>query len=135
MNVTPRPAATCHPERPHKARGRCARCYAADRYRANPEKGRAQANRWYRANPAKAQAGSRRRNLRQYGLTEEAFRGLAQHGCAICLRTSNLCVDHCHRTGRVRGVLCRVCNTLLGFVDDDITRLARAISYLVKGAT
>ena len=56
--------------------------------------------------------------------------------CAICDKRcktgKRLAVDHCHSTGKVRGLLCARCNTALGSFGDDIGRLARAIYYLSK---
>ena len=39
--------------------------------------------------------------------------------------------DHCHITGKVRGVLCSRCNLGLGYFDDDINKLKKAINYLI----
>lgn len=54
--------------------------------------------------------------------------------CEICLREfgPNLrrCVDHCHTTGKVRGILCDDCNISLGKMADDPERLKRAAVYL-----
>jgi hypothetical protein len=53
--------------------------------------------------------------------------------CAICQRTPryNLDVDHDHRTGAIRGLLCKLCNRrLLPAARDDAQTLARAILYL-----
>jgi hypothetical protein len=55
--------------------------------------------------------------------------------CAICGRHSSelnkkLCVDHCHKTGKVRGLLCINCNLGLGSFKDDIKFLNKAIEYL-----
>lgn len=56
--------------------------------------------------------------------------------CAICLtpfeqsKRGVACVDHCHTTGEVRGMLCDACNKLLGHARDNITILRNAIRYL-----
>ena len=67
--------------------------------------------------------------------TVEEYRDLfeKQSGlCAICKKSSkiNLAVDHCHETGRVRGLLCTRCNLGLGCFSDDPEQLKIAISYL-----
>jgi len=60
------------------------------------------------------------------------------HACAICKtkhenkRGKVLHVDHCHKTGRVRELLCTACNTALGKMRDDTERLKSAIAYLEK---
>ncbi len=55
-----------------------------------------------------------------------------QHGkCAICNKTKKLLhVDHCHETGKVRGLLCYNCNNGLGRFKDNIEFLKTAINYL-----
>lgn len=82
--------------------------------------------------------------LAQYGMTVDAYRTLleAQNGvCKICGKaetqpTKNgtavreLSVDHDHRTGRVRGLLCNQCNIRLGMVDDNIELMRKMIDYL-----
>lgn len=87
-----------------------------------------------------AYAGKRNDNLKRlYGITEEAYQVLleAQHYvCKICgapygsKKRANLCVDHDHQTGRIRGLLCESCNKMLGFSNDNPTLLLRAIQYL-----
>jgi len=44
--------------------------------------------------------------------------------------SNNLLVDHCHVTGKYRGLLCNRCNTSLGFVNDDIELLEKMVNYL-----
>ncbi len=74
-----------------------------------------------------------------FGLTEEQYNSLfiQQNGqCFLCgdhqsILTKKLAVDHDHKTGRVRGLLCSFCNTGLGFFKDDILLLERAIKYLL----
>lgn len=74
----------------------------------------------------------------KYGITEERYAELLkqQKGrCAICRnrpRTQRLAVDHNHKTGAVRGLLCKRCNhDLLGGGHDDIEVLWRAVAYLL----
>jgi hypothetical protein len=90
--------------------------------------------------------GYRRRSVaRKYGLTVEEVAQLleAQGGCcAICKTTnplgegntstkrSSFSIDHCHTTGRVRGLLCNACNRGLGFFKDSIENLSTAVAYL-----
>ena len=80
----------------------------------------------------------------KYGVEPEEFARLLTHqggGCAVCQRTlggsagkpgrySRLAVDHNHRTGDVRGLLCMDCNLGIGKFDDDPQRLERAAAYL-----
>ena len=71
---------------------------------------------------------------RRYGLSLADYRALqARQGnaCAICRKPARvLCIDHCHITGRVRGLLCPKCNSALGFCDDDPRLLRAALAYL-----
>ena len=76
----------------------------------------------------------------KYGMreTDYAHRVLGQDGlCAICGerpagKRPALCVDHCHNSKAVRGLLCSACNSGLGYFKDSPARLASAISYLSK---
>lgn len=96
--------------------------------------------RWRAANPDKKRAQKKRYDrkhdlMRNYGLTPEQYETMlaTQSGaCRICERPSvqTLAVDHCHITGRVRGLLCVSCNLGLGNFRDDTGFLARAIEYL-----
>jgi hypothetical protein len=69
--------------------------------------------------------------------------------CAICLRPWESCgaakrvrhetqflqylyVDHDHRSGQIRGLLCNACNTAIGLFDEDLARLAAAAFYLER---
>jgi hypothetical protein len=53
--------------------------------------------------------------------------------CAICSLEDKLYVDHCHKTGDVRGLLCNKCNSGIGFLNDDPTLLNNAYKYLMRG--
>ncbi|MGW3290764.1 endonuclease VII domain-containing protein [Streptomyces sp. NPDC001002] len=50
--------------------------------------------------------------------------------CGICLKAPAVHVDHCHKTGRVRGVLCFNCNSAIGKLGDDPDAVRRAAVYL-----
>lgn len=66
-------------------------------------------------------------------LTEEFYRSMMdeQRGlCKICGAFEALRVDHCHATGRVRGLLCNSCNLGLGMFKDSTERLLAAAKYL-----
>ncbi|MGW5012423.1 endonuclease VII domain-containing protein [Micromonospora chalcea] len=82
--------------------------------------------------------GNREYHLRRrYGVGEKEFQELlAEQGgvCAICRRPDPEHLDHDHRTGWVRGILCFNCNGGLGQFKDNAEVLARAITYL-RGTT
>lgn len=74
---------------------------------------------------------------RKYGLNLETYNNLLQSQnniCAICSETCSsgmqLAVDHCHRTKKVRALLCRRCNQLLGQFDDNINLFKNTVKYL-----
>lgn len=50
--------------------------------------------------------------------------------CAICRRETSLCVDHCHATLTIRGMLCGRCNRAIGLLDDEPELLRVAAKYL-----
>jgi len=77
----------------------------------------------------------RRSNLKVlYNLTIEQFNEMFERqegGCGICTRVGQkLVIDHDHKTGKVRGLLCAKCNHGLGRFDDDPVKLQNAIMYL-----
>lgn len=82
--------------------------------------------------------------VREYGITSDEYYILLknQHElCGICGERftdsktksvdTKLCVDHCHKTGKVRGLLCRKCNLALQVVENTLF-VQKAISYLGK---
>ena len=68
-----------------------------------------------------------------YGMTVEEYRKLEieqNNRCAICKDVKQLCVDHEHTTGRIRGLLCRNCNTAVGMIYDNPQIALNIIEYL-----
>lgn len=93
-----------------------------------------------RARRRLAKAGAHERRVRKvYGLKPGEYGQIYMHQkqvCAICQRatgkTRALSVDHDHKTGLVRGLLCRPCNDLLGHIRDDLATARRLFGYLVR---
>jgi hypothetical protein len=80
-----------------------------------------------------------RRMKRKYGIGVEEFDRMSanQKGlCSICGKPQQhgwrLAIDHNHKTGQVRDLLCTRCNTVIGHMEDDIKLLQSAIKYLRK---
>lgn len=81
----------------------------------------------------------------RYNLTKDQYNAmlLEQSGkCAICdtipklnrkgENTVKMHVDHCHKTGKVRGLLCGKCNSAIGLFEDDTNRMKNAIMYIER---
>ncbi len=83
----------------------------------------------------------RRARLKKMGTTEKEFIKKIKkqnYCCALCgirfenKKTNYPNQDHCHKTKRIRGILCSKCNLSLGFVNEDISHLKKMIRYLEK---
>ena len=77
----------------------------------------------------------RQRNYKErYGIEYNTYLEMYQEAkgsCKICRKNfPTLCVDHDHKTGKVRGLLCHHCNTMLGLALDDVSTLTNAINYI-----
>jgi hypothetical protein len=79
----------------------------------------------------------------KYGISKpqhDAMIEACENRCEVCrkppsAKKSNdkrLCIDHCHRTGRVRGLLCHTCNQMLGFLENHGDRMNALAAYLEK---
>lgn len=100
----------------------------------------------YKGNPARVS--SYKYTLKtNYGLTQQDFQTMfdSQQGkCAICATVlynvftvsdgKRGCVDHCHHTGKVRGLLCNMCNSGIGKLKDDPKLIRKALVYLEKNS-
>lgn len=102
---------------------------------ANPERVNATRRAWHHANPDSVK---RTRLKMAYGITPEQYDEMLvaqEHRCAVC-RTDTPTgkgmwfIDHCHTTGKVRGVLCSFCNSMLGYARDNPSILAAGGAYL-----
>lgn len=104
-------------------------------------RGARNAAKWRQRNPEKHREAARESQLlKRYGLNSEGKADLLrrQDGkCASCgtsdpkgTHGNPWHVDHDHKTGQVRSILCGMCNLALGCVDDDIETLRKLIAYL-----
>jgi hypothetical protein len=131
-----------HPETKDKLSNWCKSCFidwSLDWKKKNPLKVRVN-NKVYRKKNSKNLKEIVRRSFlkKSYNLSLEEYKILfeKQKGiCAICLKaqspsTRQLAVDHDHKTGQIRGLLCTSCNLLLGNAADSKTVLLSAIKYL-----
>jgi len=77
-----------------------------------------------------------KRYLKNYGITTERKMALLKqqnYCCKICGNKINMIsgyIDHNHKTGKIRGILCGNCNTALGLLKDNIDIFKKAIKYL-----
>ena len=109
--------------------------------KSNGKRNYALQKRWKTNNLEKYRAIQANSSLKKnYGITtqqrDEMF--ISQGACcAICKAASSgrkghaWAVDHCHTTGRIRGILCHQCNAMLGYAKDNPKTLAAAIRYLM----
>jgi hypothetical protein len=107
--------ATCHPNKLSVSDGLCKTCYSRKYNKENP-------------GPAY------RRSLKhRFGITPEQRDEIIsrQNGmCAICKIEKATHIDHCHKTGRIRGMLCLRCNAALGLLRENVSTLVGAVNYL-----
>ena len=98
----------------------------------------------YEANKPAELLQRRHAKIRKYGITPDEFNEMLNaqgRVCAICgtdtpsKKCSTFRIDHCHQTGKVRGLLCMNCNSALGMFRDNIQSLQNAIAYLTKSSS
>ena len=111
------------------------KAHSKARYAANKDACIALTMKWIKNNPRRAKNNSL---LKDHGITIEQYEMLFQKQdgkCAICLKHQTelrirLAVDHCHKTNKIRGLLCDTCNRGIGFLKEDKEILTKAINYL-----
>jgi len=86
----------------------------------------------------------RKFQLSKFGITIKQYNEMLEEQQGLCLickqpqtvvaygKVKPLCVDHCHKTGKVRGLLCDECNTSLGKLKENTTTLRNMIEYLER---
>lgn len=131
---------------------RCRKCnyFGVKNWRKNnPEKHKKNLKKYKEAHPTETMLqarkdgnknyyrnGQKSRIKYRYGISFEDFEEMKERQnnlCAICKTKTyekELNIDHCHATGKIRGLLCTKCNTGIGLFCDDINLLKNVITYL-----
>ncbi len=108
----------------------CRNSKSTERRKANPDYFRE----YYKKNSGKYKNQYKSRILlKKYGISLKQRNDLEtkQAGlCAICNKNKKLYIDHCHSSGRIRGLLCNECNMALGLFNDNKEAISKAIEYL-----
>lgn len=123
-------------------RSQCKECNKKDhikRYTTDPEGEKNRTKIWRENNKDTLKLSYRKWSLKKnYGLTLEDYSNILKsqnNVCAICNSLSykkQLAVDHCHKTGKIRELLCGRCNTALGLVNDDLILIDKVRQYIEK---
>ena len=133
-----------HPDRTAKTKGLCGSCYDRDLRERNPEYAERQRTNtidWLSrpgnkervaAYQAERQRGRGSRAHRKYRLTREEYEAYLEKPCGVCGGKS-IRLDHCHRTGKLRGGLCHRCNLGLGYYEGWFTENKEAVLSWIQG--
>jgi hypothetical protein len=126
----------------------CERGLAKNWYKRNPEYAKRKASEWRKKYPERIKEyriANRRKSYiseskRKYGISEVEFNNLLLRqknrciGCGLIfefgVQNKTPHIDHSHKTGKVRGLLCRRCNSVIGFYDDNSAPLFSLGKYL-----
>ena len=112
-------------------------------YQKNKDQVKARSAKYRTEHKEATLARERRHNLlRDFNLTVEGYNELFQKQggrCAVCGKHQSdfkiaLAVDHCHTTGKIRGLLCSSCNRAIGLLGDDLYGVTLAMEYLQDAA-
>ena len=107
--------------------------YRQEYYQRNKKRLDAKHREWLKGNRERHADYMRKSRM---GITRPEYDTMlkAQGGaCAICgvrSKKPRLTVDHCHKTGGIRGLLCHMCNSGLGLLGDTVERMTSALAYL-----
>lgn len=132
----------CASEKGKKARREYARKYReTDAYKAYRKKyKKTDAFKAWRKTEAGKRSNRNSHLKKRYGITIDDYEQMLKdqnNKCAICGNghtkgtRGKLYIDHCHKTNKVRGLLCQKCNSAIGLLGDNKTLLKKALKYLL----
>lgn len=126
----------------HKANPEIMRKRVSDYYHSNPEykkKTQNYSKKWVKNNPEQRKKYTRNARIRAYGISPERYKEMLEeqgNRCALCEKGNKraMAIDHDHKTGKVRRLLCDACNLLLGSIEKDsfIDFHEKALKYIAK---
>lgn len=119
----------------------CARSYDRERYESNKKQKSDYQRRYWQSLPEeqKKERTFRYELRREYGLSIEEYEAMVKSQKGLCLLCEKppkpgfhhrLQVDHCHASGKIRGLLCNTCNTALGRLGDGEEGILRLLRYV-----
>lgn len=117
-------------------RSKCKKCnkkLCSEYGKSNRKKRNKRLKKWRKCNPELAKMNDKRKRYKKYGITLkqlELLKKTNNYCCWICDRKKRLFVDHCHKTNKIRGILCPQCNTYLGIIEDSIQKIEKLKKYL-----
>jgi len=122
-----------HIELRAQARSLCKGCYEKWKKSADPgyhERQKASCRRYQKEHKSALRL---KKAARRYQAPIEYVAALYTHGCCeICnIKPAKLNIDHCHKSGKIRGILCTNCNLALGYIEAGFP-IANAQQYLEK---
>jgi hypothetical protein len=128
----------CHKIKHNRICNKCHLAYFRQHYRKPEVRARwiEHSKEWHQRNPDKAKVSSMRYRLKKLGLVLEDYQTMlekCQNKCEICgneFKEREPQVDHDHKTGNVRGLLCNNCNSLLGFLENNNAPIEKFVQYL-----
>jgi hypothetical protein len=140
--------ATCHPDRPYKAKGLCWSCYSQTMHKNNPRKAGCHPDKPHYAKGLCSwcyKKENRKATLQDNTVAklidfsyDDYVKNLELQGgtCAICKKPpksgKRFDIDHEHTTLKFRGLLCNNCNRGIGHLKESISNLQAAINYLTQ---
>jgi hypothetical protein len=115
----------------HLQCGKCDSTYNFDEFGSARARAGRQSGRWKKVFPPSHDRLHHVRKSR-YGVTKEWYLEQIKSGkCQLCNKEAErFCVEHCHETGIVRGVVCHKCNILIGYIENNRHLINRVYEWI-----
>ena len=109
----------------------CRAEYQRAYHKANREPRLARQKQWYNENKEAVLTQQRKTYIRKtFNISVVEYDEWVSGPCSICKKDTDKVLDHCHTTGKIRGVLCRQCNQAIGLFRESKELIKQAVRYL-----